>query len=326
MKDFIKKYKYLLLVFLLAFVLRVYKLGTFPVGFQNDEVKVGWNALSILKTGKDDRGNRFALYYNSFGDYRPTGIFYIDIPSIALLGRNVFAVRFPSALLGALSVISLFLIVLQISKKKNLALIAALLLAISPWHISTSRATSEVVISLFFTLCGLYLFLKYFSNRSIRYLISSIILLAISYFFYPAPRILIPLFTGAIIIYYCKWTRTVLVSWGGLVLLAGILTLNPQSRGRFTQVSIFNDLNVQYELTRMPFEEGPGKVFIARLFHNKPIVYARYFVNEYANYFSADFFLNPDVAKPARYATVGVGILTYVELGLLILGLISIAQ
>lgn len=76
----------------------------------------------------------------------------------------------------------------------------------------------------------------------------------------------------------------------------------------------------------MPFEEGQGQVFIARLFHNKPLVYARRFADEYANYFSANFFLNPDVAKPARYTTVGIGLLTYVELGLLILGLISIAQ
>ena len=95
-------------IFLLALVLRIYKLGTFPYGFHLDEVKVGWNALSILKTGKDDRGNRFALYYNSFGDFRPTGIFYITIPSLAVFGRNEFAVRFPSAFLGALTIFPLF--------------------------------------------------------------------------------------------------------------------------------------------------------------------------------------------------------------------------
>ena len=69
--NFIRKYKFIILIFLLALGLRIYKLGTFPVGFHVDEVKVGWNALSILKTGKDDWGNRLALYYNSFGDFRP---------------------------------------------------------------------------------------------------------------------------------------------------------------------------------------------------------------------------------------------------------------
>jgi hypothetical protein len=76
----------------------------------------------------------------------------------------------------------------------------------------------------------------------------------------------------------------------------------------------------------MPFEEGPGKVFVARLFHNKPIVYARRFVNEYTKYFSSDFFLDPNKAKPERYTTTGLGLLTYIELSLLVLGIIAIIQ
>src|SRR3989344_1914413 len=114
MFSLITKNKYLLFIFLLALFLRVWQLGTVPDGFHIDEVKVGWNAYSILKTGLDDRGNSLALYYNSFGDFRPTGIFYITIPSILLFGKNEFAVRFPSALLGALTVFPLYLFVLSL--------------------------------------------------------------------------------------------------------------------------------------------------------------------------------------------------------------------
>src|SRR3989304_553965 len=106
-------------IFLLALVLRIYKLGTFPVGFHADEARVAWNSLSILKTGADDRGNKFSLYYNTFGDFRPTGIFYATIPSIAIFGRSEFAVRFPAALLGALSVVPLFFLTNLISKNKK---------------------------------------------------------------------------------------------------------------------------------------------------------------------------------------------------------------
>ncbi|MFZ5932953.1 MAG: hypothetical protein ACOYT7_02655, partial [Patescibacteria group bacterium] len=111
-----------------------------------------------------------------------------------------------------------------------------------------------------------------------------------------------------------------------LLLLTFLLALNKEARGRFSQVSIFNDLDVKYELSRMPFEEGPGKVFVARLFHNKPFTYARRFVNEYARYLSADFFLVSTKALPTRYQTVGVGLLTYVELALFLVGLVAIAQ
>ena len=166
-------------IFVLAFFLRIYKLGTFPVGFHVDEAKVGWNALSILKTGRDDKGNLFSLYYNSFGDFRPTGIFYATIPSILLLGRNEFAVRFPSALLGALTIFPLFFLVLEINKDKNkkLALIATILLALSPWHISVSRATSEVVISMFIALWGIYYFLKGIDTKERKHFILSVSLI-----------------------------------------------------------------------------------------------------------------------------------------------------
>lgn len=316
-------------IFILAFFLRIYKLGSFPVGFHVDEVKVAWNALSILKTGRDDKGNLLALYYNSFGDFRPTGIFYATIPSIILFGRNEFAVRFPSALLGALTIFPLYFLVLEINKDKNkkLALIAAVLLALSPWHISVSRATSEVVISMFIALWGFYYFLKGIDTKSKKLFIISSSLLVLSYFFYHSIRILAPIFLFAIILYKkAFYNRKAILSLLAISFVTLLLLLNKDTLGRFSQVSIFNDLDVQYELSRMPFEEGPGKVFIARMFHNKPLVYARKFVNEYTKYFSSNFFLDSTTPKPARYQTVGVGLLTYIELALLIFGLIGIAQ
>lgn len=316
-------------IFILAFFLRIYKLGTFPVGFHVDEVKVGWNALSILKTGRDDKGNLFSLYYNSFGDFRPTGIFYATIPSIIAFSRNEFAVRFPSALLGALTIFPLYFLVLEINKDKNkkLALVAALLLSLSPWHISVSRATSEVVISMFMALWGLYYFLKGLDTKNKKDFTLSVLLIVVSYFFYHSIRILAPIFLFAIIFYKkAFYNKKAILSLGAISFVTLILLLNKEARGRFSQVSIFNDLDVQYELSRMPFEEGPGKVFIARMFHNKPLVYARRFVNEYTKYFSSNFFLDSTTPKPARYQTVGIGLLTYVELTLLIIGVMAIAQ
>src|SRR4030043_303316 len=138
--------KLLFIIFLLALLLRVYKLGTFPIGFHIDEAKVAWNAYSILKTGKDDLGKSFSLYYNTFGDYRPTGIFYVTIPSIIIFGQSEFAVRFPSAFFGALTVISLYFFVAELMKsnkqkvKYSLSgMTASFLLAVSPWHIETGR-------------------------------------------------------------------------------------------------------------------------------------------------------------------------------------------
>lgn len=331
--------KILLLIFLLALFLRTFRLSTFPFGFHADEARVGWNALSILKTGKDDRGKAFALYYNTFGDFRPTGIFYLTIPSIALFGRTEFAVRFPSALFGALTIFPLYLLTNLISGKKkngnwpfNIGHLASFLLAINPWHLSVSRATSEVIISLFFALWGLYFFVKGINQKFVKSFVISFSLLVISYFFYHSIRLSAPLFVGTIIVYYWKeikksnLVKISLLTLGSLVLFTLVFTSNKEARGRFSQVSIFSDLDVAYELSRMPFEEGPNKVFIARLFHNKVSTYTRRFINEYTKYFSSNFFLVSTEARPTRYQTVGVGLLTYVEFALLIAGLVAIAQ
>ena len=321
-------------IFILAFFLRIYKLASFPVGFHVDEAKVGWNALSILKTGRDDKGNLLALYYNSFGDFRPTGIFYATIPSIILFGRSEFAVRFPSALLGALTIFPLYFLVIEFLKKQknltfsiqHLALTASFLLAVSPWHISVSRATSEVVISMFIALWGIYYFLKGIDAKNKKHFILSVSLIILSYFFYHSIRLLAPIFLLAIILYKKAFYKKAILSLFVISFITLLLLLNKEARGRFSQVSIFSDLDVQYELSRMPFEEGPGKVFIARMFHNKPLVYTRRLVNEYTKYFSANFFLESTIPKPARYQTVGVGLLTYIELALFIFGLVAIAQ
>ena len=92
-------------IFALALFLRTYQLGTFPAGFHVDEVKVTWNAYSLFKTGKDDWGHALPLFYNTFGDYRPTGILYATVPTVAVMGLTQLATRLPGALFGSLMVV-----------------------------------------------------------------------------------------------------------------------------------------------------------------------------------------------------------------------------
>ncbi|MBI4153509.1 glycosyltransferase family 39 protein [Candidatus Woesebacteria bacterium] len=322
--------KKIFLIFLIALVFRVWKLGEFPYGFHADEARVGWNALSILKTGKDDRGNKFALYYNTFGDYRPTGIFYLTVPSIAIFGRNEFAVRFPSAILGALTVFPLYFFVLKVTNKKNLGLISALLLAISPWHVEVSRATSEVAISTFFALFALYFFVLLIKTQKWKFAFLSIIFVAISYLLYHAIRFLAPPFYLIIALYYLRDFKKTKIKWiviGSLVavfLLSLYFSVTPQAKKRFSQVSIFSDIDMGYEISRIR-SENKTRNLLTTIFDNKEVIYTRRFLNEYAIYFGGGFLLS-DLARPYRYITPGVGLLTYVEFIFFALGIIEIAK
>ena len=56
MISIFKKNYFLLLIITLAILLRLTLLSSVPVGFNDDEAAFGYNAYSILKTGRDEWG------------------------------------------------------------------------------------------------------------------------------------------------------------------------------------------------------------------------------------------------------------------------------
>ncbi|MBI3282570.1 glycosyltransferase family 39 protein, partial [Candidatus Curtissbacteria bacterium] len=126
----IKKNIVIFLIILLASVLRLIALDRYPAGLNADEASIGYNAYSLIQTGKDEHGASWPLVFRSFDDYKPGVYFYLVLPFVKFLGLNVLAVRFPSALLGIASVYFIYLIVKKIfPNKKYLPELAALMLA-----------------------------------------------------------------------------------------------------------------------------------------------------------------------------------------------------
>lgn len=182
----------LLLVLLIGFLLRFYKLGEIPSGFYQDESAIGYNAYSIIKTGKDEHGQPFPLYFKSFGDYKLPVYIYLTALSIQIFGLNEFAVRFPSALFGFLTVIVFYFFVKELTKNRPLSIISTAFLAICPWHLHYNRATFEVSISLFlFVLGGLFLYKSFYNKTPFAFLFGSVCFI-ISFYSYNLTRFLAP--------------------------------------------------------------------------------------------------------------------------------------
>jgi 4-amino-4-deoxy-L-arabinose transferase-like glycosyltransferase len=120
-------------ILFLGVFLRFYQLGTVPQGLHRDEAFLGYNAYSILKTGKDMSGNFLPLHLQSFL-YSPAGYSYFSIPFIALFGLSAFSVRFASAFFSSGSIVLVFFLsrkIFEDSKDKNLiSIVSAFLLAI----------------------------------------------------------------------------------------------------------------------------------------------------------------------------------------------------
>jgi 4-amino-4-deoxy-L-arabinose transferase-like glycosyltransferase len=188
-----KNYICLLAVIILAGFLRFYNLSYNPNGFFCDEASIGVNAYSLLKSGKDEWGNVWPLFFKAFGEYKNPIQTYTALPLIFLGGLNEFSVRSVSVLYSLLGIIAIFLLGRSFYGTK-VGLASALLLAICPWSVHISRNSLEGLMAfVFFTTIGLYFWHEYF-NKNNKYhllLLATISLTLALYSYFPA-RIFIP--------------------------------------------------------------------------------------------------------------------------------------
>ncbi len=165
------------IILLIAAFLRFYQLTTIAPSLTWDEVAWGYNAYSLGIDGRDEFGKFLPYQYlESFGDFKPPMYAYLDLLPIKFLGLNEFAVRFPSALFGVLTILMTFFLVKRIfgDKHELVALLSALFLAISPWHIMLSRAAFEANVATFFIVFGVWAFLAGVQNHKWYILFSAI--------------------------------------------------------------------------------------------------------------------------------------------------------
>jgi len=125
----------LILIIVLAAFFRLYKIFDTPPSLNWDEVSHGYNAFSILKTQKDEWGVRFPLIFRAYGDYKLPLYIYLTVFSEMVFGLNTFSVRFVSILSGIGLVLVAYFISLRVFKEKNISLLSAFLVTLSPWSL-----------------------------------------------------------------------------------------------------------------------------------------------------------------------------------------------
>lgn len=204
---------FLLIILIAAFSIRFYDVKEFPSNLTWDEAALGYNAYSILKTGRDEHGQFFPLIFKSFGDYKPGLYVYPTVISVALLGLNNLSVRLPSVIAGTLAVWGVYLLtnLLLNTYKVNFSRISklgltpglapALALALQPWHVFFSRTAWEVNLYTTLILFMLYFLLK--SKKDPKYYSLSWLPFSLGFVAYQAAKMLSPLvFIFAHLIFY----------------------------------------------------------------------------------------------------------------------------
>lgn len=297
-----------------------------PPALNWDEVSLGYNAYSILKTGKDEWGRRLPLSFEAFGDFKLPGYIYTSIPFIATLGLNAFSVRLPSMAAGIFSLLFLYLITKKLTNSQTTALLATFLLAISPWHIFLSRIALEANLALAFFLAGLYFFLMSLERPKNSFI--SIIFFGAAIFTYNSARVFIPLFILLLVAVYWKRileNKKAFVLSAVLLLLiflvGGYFAFFQDSSSRYFWVAIIdqgaiNDLNQ----ARVNSHFAP---FLTDLLYNR---YSYFLERAFFNYFShlSPQYLFLQGGSNYQFSVPGFGLLYIIEAPFIILGLLSL--
>jgi len=294
-----------LIVVVIAFILRFWNLGINPPSLYWDEVSQGFNSFSILKTGFDEHHEFLPIArFQAFGDYKAPVYIYLDVLPILLFGQTEFAVRFPSAFFGTLTVLLVYFLSLEIfSEKKHkeaIAFFSSLFLAVSPWHIQLSRVAYEANIATFFTVLGLFLFFVAKRKHNFLFLLSSLSFV-IAFYSFNAHRIFIPTLVILLLAVYAKE----LLKTRQKVIVSGVLSLvlllpfifylrTPESKLRFQEVNIFSDISVVEESNRLNREDGNS--YFSKIIHNRRVLYGLSYVSHYFDFFNPSYlFLKGDV-------------------------------
>jgi 4-amino-4-deoxy-L-arabinose transferase-like glycosyltransferase len=315
--------RYLFLILILAGVLRFYNLANNPPGLTWDEAAFGYNAYSILLTGKEEYGNFLPLNLKSFGDWKPALYAYIDIPFIAIFGLNEWAVRFPNALFGVLSVLVVYLLVWELFKNKSLALLSAFILTISPWHIQFTRPAYEPGTALFFNLLGALFFIKGVKNSKL--FVFSALMFILSLLTYQSSKLFVPIIVFVLFALYFRkitFTKYVKVSIVAFIIVFvsfTSLTLFQNQGNRLITVNYFAYQRSDEQIDVIQKEDKLGDLSF-QILHGEWWAYTRGLFERYLIYFSPKtLFIEGDYNQ--RHRLPDVGMMYYYSAILLPLGL-----
>jgi 4-amino-4-deoxy-L-arabinose transferase-like glycosyltransferase len=283
-----KHWTILFLILILAVFLRFWQLGKTPKGFYLDEAALGYNAYSIMQTGKDEFGKSWPILFRSFGDFKAPVYTYLLIPIYKIFGMSVWSTRVLSAASGVAGIWFVFWLVKNLSQKTNLALITVLLLAISPWAIIFSRTSYETNVAFTFFVIALWSFYKFKKNK--KYLILAAIMAALAFLTYHSERVIVPLVFLVLFIrerkniFDKKNIKTLVIAF-----VLGFLIILPTVKLMTTPgfLSRLNSLSILSPSVKQPsgFDQNlTGWKNI--VFNNRQILQMKEFSSLYTSYFS----------------------------------------
>lgn len=317
----------LILIILLASLLRLWHLGQTPLSMDWDEVALGYNAYSLLLTGKDEYGKPFPVVLESFGDFKPALYTYLIIPFIPIFDLTPLSVRFPAVIIGLFAVLMTYFLAKELTAKPGIGLISSFLLAVSPWHIQFSRVAFESGVAMAFNLAGILFFLKGLKKPWI--LSISAIFFSLSIYTYQSEKLFVPLLLIILILVYWKKIKSVSLKYSIFALILIFVISLPITYFTFTNVnglarakgvSVFSDTFGLLKRDAIILQhEKQNNDYLGLLFDNRRIVFIKSVIEGYLSHFDLNWwFITGDSVN--RHHVPGMSLIYLTEFPLLFLG------
>lgn len=324
----------LVLIFLAGFSLRFWRVGDYPPLLW-DEASLGYNAYSLIKTGKDEYGQNLPLIFKSFGDYKPGFYIYLTLPFVWIGGLSELTVRLPSVLLGSLTPIILYYLVKQLTDDKNLSLLTSGVLAFMPWHIHFSRGAWEANVMTFFVVLGSYGVAKWLDTRIVKWLIAGLVSFLFGLITYQGGKLIVPLILGGILFSHHKKIKPIFsnctiaqsekfigICVFLMMALWYVLSFSGSAGNRLKVMSLFSYRRPQSEIEQTLTEDNfKTKNLHFYLFHGEWLHFLKGSLSRYFNHFSPRFLGFEGDWQNSRHSAPYIGNIAHLGLILFILGL-----
>ncbi len=284
----------LILIVVASFGLRIFRLDS--VRLTHDEMSIGYNAYSILETGRDEWGRFMPLDFEAFGDHKLPLYIYAAVPSTAVFGLSALGVKLPSLVSGAIFMVAIYVQAREISVSRGdddeidwRAWGAVLAAATAPVLIHFSRSGLESHLALTLFSIGNIFALHWIRGQALTWwgklLWAST--WGLSWYAYVGYRLLVILAVGALLVTAAieRWRRNAAKQWRDIAVTGAIFAVvvlplvgvlfSFSGTARFSATSVFGDAGVAASVENKHnycfMSGGPLVSKVCRIFFNEPL-------------------------------------------------------
>ncbi len=197
---------------------RFYRIGDIPPGLNHD---AAWNGLYAITI---TQGRHYAPFVNCCGAVGHETMFHYVVAAFQfIVGPTAFAIQLASLSIG-IATLGIFYLLIRRMFDIRVALVSTLLLGVSGWHITFSRAGWHAILVPLFEALVFYLLLRAIDSRRIRDFLLAGIAVGLSLDTYDAAKT-IPLSVAAFVLYLVARNRSMIRTYSIQFLGYGVAAL-----------------------------------------------------------------------------------------------------